>query len=158
LAVKGKIGIASDHAGKELKQMVYDFLRLTEYDVVDYGVPLDSETSVDYPDFASLVAADVSNGKLDRGVVICGTGIGMAVTANKFPGVRAALVGDEFTARMAKAHNDANIIALGSRTTNHHRAVAATKTWLETEFEGGRHDVRLGKIRELEKKNFKPRT
>jgi ribose 5-phosphate isomerase B len=157
LSTKGKIGIAADHAGKDLKQMVYDFLRLTEYEIVDYGVASDSETSVDYPDFAGLLASDLSTGKIERGIAICGTGIGMCITANKFPGVRAALVTDEFTARMSRAHNDANLMCLGSRVTNHHRAVAAVKVWLETEYERGRHELRLNKIREIEKRTFKPR-
>jgi ribose 5-phosphate isomerase B len=153
-----KIGIAADHGGKELKQLVFEFLQHTDYQVIDYGVSVETDKSVDYPDYAALLAADLSLGKIDRGIAICGTGIGMCITANKFPGVRAASVWDEFTAKMSRAHNDANVLCLGARVVNHHRAVAYTKIWLETEYEGGRHSERLHKIRELEKKNFKLRT
>lgn len=147
-----KIGIASDHAGKELKQLIADFVRLKNFEVVDYGVAVDSDKSVDYPDYAAILAGDVGSGKLDRGIAICGTGIGMSITANKFPGVRAAVVWDEFTARMCRAHNDANILCLGSRVLNHHRAAELVNIWLDAEFEGNRHKVRLDKIREIEKK------
>lgn len=149
-----KIGIASDHAGKELKQLIADFVRLKNFEVIDYGVSVESDKSVDYPDYAAILASDVSGGKLDRGVLICGTGIGMCITANKFTGVRAASVWDEFTARMVKAHNDANIICLGARVLNHHRAAELVNIWLDTPFEGNRHKSRLDKIREIEKKNF----
>jgi ribose 5-phosphate isomerase B len=147
-----KIGIASDHAGKELKQLIAEFVKMKNFDVVDYGVAFDSDKSVDYPDYAAILAADVSGGKLDYGVLICGTGIGMCITANKFPGVRAASVWDEFTAKMSRAHNDANIICLGARALNHHRAAELVNLWLDTPFEGNRHKARLEKIREIEKK------
>lgn len=150
-----KIGIAADHAGKELKQLIFEFLRLTEHKIVDYGVAVDSRQSVDFPDYASLLAADISQNRLDLGVAICGTGIGMAITANKYPGVRAVSVWDEFTARMTRAHNNANVLCLGARVINHHRAVEYTKIWLETEFEGGRHAERVQKIFEIEKKNMR---
>ena len=149
-----KIGIASDHAGKELKQLIADFVRLKNYEVIDYGVAVDSDKSVDYPDYAAILAGDIASGKLDRGVLICGTGIGMSITANKFPGVRAALAWDEFTARMSRAHNDANVICLGARVLNHHRAAELVNLFLDTEFEGNRHRARLEKIREIEKKLF----
>jgi len=116
-----KIGIASDHAGKELKQLVADFVRLKNYEVIDYGVSMESDKSVDYPDYAAILATDISSGKVEQGILICGTGIGMCITANKFPGVRAAIVTDEFTARMCRAHNDANVICLGSRVLNPRR-------------------------------------
>jgi ribose 5-phosphate isomerase B len=147
-----KIGIAADHAGKELKQLIADFIKLKNFEVIDYGVAVDSSKSVDYPDYAAILAADIASGKLDRGVLICGTGIGMCMTANKFPSVRAALVWDEFTARMSRAHNDANIICLGARVLNHHRAAELVNIWLDTPFEGNRHKARLDKIREIEKK------
>ena len=147
-----KIGIAADHAGKELKQLIADFVSLKNYEVIDYGVAVDSSKSVDYPDYAAILAADVASGKLDRGVLICGTGIGMCITANKFPNVRAAQVWDEFTARMCRAHNDANIICLGARVLNHHRAAELVNLWLDTPFEGNRHKARLGQDpRELKK-------
>jgi ribose 5-phosphate isomerase B len=146
------IGLGADHAGKELKQLIAEMLRLSEHRVVDYGVAADCKTSVDYPDYASAVAQDVSNGKLDAGILICGTGIGMQITANKYPGVRAATVWDEFSTRMAKEHNNANILCLGARSTNHMRATELVKLWLETPFGGSRHQTRLEKIREIERK------
>lgn len=153
-----KIGIASDHAGKDLKQLIVDLVRLTDNEAVDYGVAMDSDKKVDYPDYAGFLAQDVSTGKLDLAVAICGTGIGMSITANKFPGVRAAVVWDEFSAKMAKAHNNANILCLGARSLNHHRASEMVKIWLDAEFEGDRHQLRLNKIRDIEKKNLKPRS
>ena len=146
------IGIGADHAGKELKQLIVEMLKMTDHKVVDYGVATDCKTSVDYPDFAAAVAQDVSNGKLDAGILICGTGIGMQITANKFPGVRAAVVWDELSAKMAKEHNNANILCLGARTTNHLRASDLVKLWMETPFGGSRHQMRLDKIREIEQK------
>jgi ribose 5-phosphate isomerase B len=146
------IGIGADHAGKELKQLVTDMLRLTEHKVVDYGIAADCKTSVDYPDYASAVAGDVSHGKLDAGILICGTGIGMQIAANKYPGVRAAVAWDEMSAKLVKEHNNANILCLGARTTNHMRATELVKIWLETPFGGSRHQMRLDKIREIERK------
>jgi ribose 5-phosphate isomerase B len=151
-----KIGIASDHAGKELKQMIIDFVKVLGLEAVDYGVALETDKSVDYPDYAALLAQDVSEQKLDGGIAICGTGAGMCITANKFTGVRAVSVFDEYGASMSRAHNDANLLCLGARTLNHHRAVDLVKIWLETPFSDGRHQMRLNKLRELEKKNFKP--
>ena len=147
-----KIAIAADHAGKELKSYVIDFLTLTNHQVLDYGVAADSTTSVDYPDYADIVASEVSAGRCERGILICGTGIGMCVTANKFPNVRAAVVTDEFTARMSRAHNDTNVICLGSRTINHQRAIDFVKIWLATECEEGRHRSRIIKINTIEKR------
>ncbi len=150
-----KIGVASDHAGKELKQLIVEFMKASDVEVIDYGVVVDSQKSVDYPDYAAAVASDISSKKLDFGILICGTGIGMSIAANKFPYVRAALVWDDFTAKMSRAHNDANVLCLGARTLNHHRAIDLAKLWLETPFEGSRHNLRLEKIREIEKQNFK---
>lgn len=147
-----KVGIAADHAGKELKQLIADFVRLKNYEVIDYGVSADSDKSVDYPDYALILASDLMAGKIDKGVLICGTGIGMAVTANKFPGVRAAVAWDEFTARMSRSHNDANVICLGARALNHHRAAELVNIFLDTPFEGNRHKARIDKIREIEKR------
>ena len=150
-----RIGVASDHAGKDLKQMVIEFLRVAGHDPVDYGVGKENESSVDYPDYASLVAQDIPSGKIERGILICGTGIGMCIAANKQAGVRAAVATDEYSARMSRAHNDANVLCLGARVVNHHRAVDFVKVWMDTPFEGGRHQSRLNKIRELEKKTQK---
>ena len=144
------IGIGSDHAGKELKQLITEMLKVTTHTVVDYGVAADCKTSVDYPDYASAVATDVSNSKLDFGILVCGTGIGMQITANKFPGVRASVVWDELSAKLAKEHNNVNVLCLGARTTNHMRATELVKIWLETPFGEGRHQMRLNKIREVE--------
>lgn len=146
------IGIGADHAGKELKQLVVEMLKLSEHTAVDYGVAADCKTSVDYPDYASAVAADVASGKLDCGILICGTGIGMQITANKYPGIRAAVAWDELSAKLAKEHNNVNILCLGARTTNHLRATELVKIWLETPFGGSRHKLRLDKIREVERK------
>lgn len=147
-----RIGVAADHAGKELKQLVVEMLKMTSHEVVDYGVGVDCRTSVDYPDYAALVAGEVSVDKLDCGILICGTGIGMAITANKFPNVRAAVVWDELSTKMAKEHNNVNVLCLGARTTNHMRATEFVKLWLDTPFGGPRHQVRINKIRELEQK------
>ncbi len=146
------IGLGADHAGKELKQLIAEMLRLTEHQVVDYGVAADCKTSVDYPDYASAVASDVSSGKTDVGILVCGTGIGMQMAANKYPGIRAAAVWDEFSTRMAKEHNNANILCLGARTTNYMRATELVKLWLDTPFGGSRHQARINKIREIERK------
>ena len=148
-----KIAIGSDHAGKDLKSLVIDFLTLTNHQVLDYGVAADSVGSVDYPDYADIVASEVSNGRADRGVLICGTGIGMCISANKFPAVRATLVFDEFTTRMSRAHNDANVLCLGARTINHQRAIDFLKIWLTTPFEEGRHRQRLTKVGAIERRN-----
>ncbi len=148
-----KLIIASDHGGYSLKEAIIKHLRSKDMDCVDIGVT--SEDSVDYPDFAEEVAAKVSTGEVDRGILVCGTGIGMAITANKFKGVRAAVVTDEFTARMSREHNDANVIALGGRVLNNDVALNIVNAWLETEFSGGRHERRLQKIQQIETKNFK---
>ncbi|KAB8027430.1 ribose 5-phosphate isomerase B [Fluviispira multicolorata] len=147
-----KIAIAADHAGKELKSYVIDFLTLTNHQVLDYGVASDSSASVDYPDYADIVASEVSASRCDRGILICGTGIGMCITANKFPLVRAAVVNDEFTARMSRAHNDSNIMCLGSRIVNYQRAIDFVKIWLATECEEGRHRSRINKVSAIEKR------
>jgi ribose 5-phosphate isomerase B len=149
-----KIGIACDHGGIELKVMVHDYLKHLDVEVVDYGVSADAKKSVDYPDYAELLCSDISKGEIDRGILICGTGIGMSIAANKFSGVRAALVADPFSCEMSRRHNDANVLCLGARVINHHRAVDLCKLWLTTPFDGDRHEARLKKIHEIEKKNF----
>ncbi len=146
-----RIGIASDHGGRVLKEKVSQYLRSLGYQVVDFGVPVDDADSVDYPDYAQTLAAEVSLGQLPRGILICGSGIGMSIAANKISGIRAALVWDEFTARMSRLHNDANILCLGERVLNHDRALDYLHIWLKTEFEGKRHQTRLDKIRALER-------
>ena len=146
-----QIGIASDHGGKVLKDKITRFLKEQNFQVDDLGIPLDSSASVDYPDYASQLSKLVSEGKLKRGILVCGSGVGMSIAANKFPGVRAALVTDEFTAKMCRLHNDANILCLGERVINHDRALDFVKLWLTTEFDGGRHQNRLDKITVIEK-------
>jgi len=146
-----KIALGCDHGGWELKEAIAATLKSLDIEVLDMGT--ESEESVDYPDFASKVAGAVSTGKADRGVTICGTGIGMSIVANKFPGVRAALCHDSFTARMSRLHNDANILVMGGRVTGREVALDMLKQWLATPFEGGgRHQRRLDKIADIEKK------
>jgi ribose 5-phosphate isomerase B len=146
-----KIAIASDHAGRELKDDIKEFLVSRGVEVVDMGV--NSNTSVDYPDYGIPVAEKVSNGDFARGILVCGTGIGMSIVANKFRGVRAALVNDVFTARMAKEHNDANILVIGGRVVGKGLAREMVRAWMEATFEGGRHQKRLDKIRAIEGKD-----
>lgn len=144
-----RIAIASDHAGREIKDEIKDFLQGVGVDVVDLGV--NSDDSVDYPDYGMPVAEKVSTGEIPSGILVCGTGIGMSILANKYKGVRAALVSDIYTARMAREHNDANILVIGGRMVGRGLARELVKTWLETRFEGGRHQRRLDKIAEIEK-------
>ncbi|MBI5826445.1 MAG: ribose 5-phosphate isomerase B [Deltaproteobacteria bacterium] len=143
-----KIAIASDHAGRELKEDLKEYLKGMGFEVVDMGV--DNDESVDYPDYGAPVAEKVSSGELAKGVLLCGTGIGMSILANKYRRVRAALVNDVYTARMAKEHNDANILVIGGRIVGKGLAREMLKSWLEARFEGGRHQRRLDKITEVE--------
>jgi len=145
-----RILIGSDHAGYPLKEGLKPFLAEMGFAVTDIGT--DSERPADYPDFAAQVAEAVSSGFFPRGILICGSGIGMSITANRFPGVRAALCLDEETARLSRLHNDANILVLAGRKTDTKTARAITRVWLATPFEGGRHQKRLDKIRETEQK------
>lgn len=150
---KMTIAIASDHAGREMKEDLKEFLESLGAEVLDMGV--NDDRSVDYPDYGIPLAEKVSRGEVTRGVLVCGTGIGMSILANKFDGVRAALVSDVFTARMSREHNDANILVIGGRIVGKGLAREMLKAWLEARFEGGRHQKRLDKITELEKKNHK---
>ncbi len=145
-----KIVIGSDHGGVELKDKLKRELSHKQIEVEDLGT--NNSESVDYPDFAAQVSDKISKGEADAGLLLCGTGIGMCITANKFKNVRAAVIYDEFTAQMAKAHNDANVICLGGRTTEPEKAWQLVSIWLETEFEGERHMRRLDKIKEIESK------
>ena len=148
------IVIGSDHGGLELKAVIKAALISRGMDVSDCGT--DNSESVDYPDFAEKVAGAVSRSGADprsgadKGILICGTGIGMSIVANKFPGVRAALVTDEFMAQMAKEHNNANILVLGGRVLAAEKAVKMVNTWLDAAYENGRHQRRLDKISQLE--------
>ena len=143
-----KLAIGADHGGYVLKQEIADFLsKIKNIDVTDHGTS--GPESVDYPDFGKKVAEAVSNGTADRGILICGTGIGMSIVANRYPKVRAALCQDLFTAKMSRLHNDANILVMGGRVVGAGLALEIVKTWIETPFEGGRHLRRLEKIAEL---------
>jgi len=146
--VDNKFVIASDHGGLELKESIVSYLRSQEVEIVDLGTMNDD--SVDYPDFGIKVASVVSSGAADNGILICGTGIGMSIVANKFPGIRAALITDEFTAQMSKEHNNANIIVMGGRVLTPAQAQKMVKVWLESAYAGGRHQRRLDKIASLE--------
>ena len=145
-----KIIIAADHGGYSLKQALKTHLKGAGLAVTDAGT--DSDRAVDYPDFGEKVAAAVSAGLFPRGILICGSGVGMSIVANRFPGVRAALCLDEETARLSRMHNDANVLVLAGRKTDPETAVKILRTWLTTPFEGGRHQRRLEKIREVELK------
>ena len=141
--------IGSDHGGLSLKTAIAAYLEARGIQVSDSGTYTDS--SVDYPDFGLKVAKLVAAGQAERGILVCGTGIGMSIVANKIPGIRAALVTDVFMARMAKEHNNANILVLGGRVLDEHLACELVGTWLDASFEGGRHQGRLDMIAEIEK-------
>lgn len=140
-----KLAIGADHGGWELKQEIVKYLQtIKNIEVSDFGTA--TRDSVDYPDYGKKVCEAVTKGSVDRGILICGTGIGMSIVANRFPKVRAALCHDHFTAQMSRQHNDANVLVLGERVIGKGVALEIVKTWLETEFEGGRHQLRLDKI------------
>jgi RpiB/LacA/LacB family sugar-phosphate isomerase len=142
--------IGSDHAGFALKEHIKHFLNNNYKEVADVGTG--SDESVDYPDFAFQVAEKVSSGEFERGILVCGSGVGMAIVANKVPGARAVLCLDTDTARMSRMHNDTNVLALAGRRTDDETAQMIVTTWLETEFDGGRHKRRLDKIKNIENK------
>jgi ribose 5-phosphate isomerase B len=146
-----RVAIGSDHAGFDFKEIIKALL--DEWKVPYHDLGPASTASVDYPDFAEKVARAVVHGDADLGILVCGTGIGMAIAANKIPGVRAAVVWDEESARLSRRHNNANIMAIGGRTTPPERVRGILTAFLETAFEGGRHVVRLDKIARLERKD-----
>ncbi len=145
----GRIIIGADHAGFPLKEGLKGYLAERGWEVLDAGTY--SGEAVDYPDFARPVAESVSSGKVEKGILVCGSGVGMSITANRFPGVRGALCSDEETARLSRMHNDSNVLILAGRRTDLDGARKIVAAWLETGFEGGRHERRLGKIVEIEK-------
>jgi ribose 5-phosphate isomerase B len=145
-----KIAIASDHAGFEEKEKLKPLLTSLGLQFEDLGTV--TEDSVDYPDYARRVAERVSKGEADQGLLVCGSGTGMAIAANKIPGVRAAVAWSEESARLARQHNDANVLAIGARTTPEEEIPKIVKTWFESKFDGGRHAGRVAKIAEIEKK------
>jgi ribose 5-phosphate isomerase B len=144
-----RIAVGSDHRGFTIKSKVVDLLTQLGHDVVDAG-PQTGE-SVDYPDIASLVAGQVSKHEVDRGILICGTGIGMCIAANKYPGVRAAPCHDDLTAEMSRRHNDLNVLCLSADMLGERLIDRMIEIWLKTEFEGGRHARRVEKIAEIER-------
>jgi ribose 5-phosphate isomerase B len=145
-----KIAIGADHAGFDLKQRVKQHLIDRGLQVDDKGTT--SNESVDYPDFARKVGEDVVQKRADLGILFCGTGIGMAMAANKVPGIRAANVSTEFEAQMAREHNDANVLAIGARVLDESSAITIVDKWLATAFAGGRHQLRVDKIMKIEQK------
>lgn len=141
-----KIVIASDHGGFALKQQIIELLKSSDYEYTDMGCF--SEESVDYPDIAFPAAEAVAKGEYDRGILICGTGIGVSICANKVNGIRCALCGDVLSAELTRQHNDSNMLAMGGRIIGVETAKAIVKTWLETDFAGGRHTRRIDKIQQ----------
>ena len=150
--MRTRLAIASDHGGLEMKRRLVDYLEARDYEVLDLGT--DSPESVDYPDFAEKLCRAILDGKADRGILVCGTGIGMSITANKFKGIYAALCTNEFMARMSREHNDSNVLCLGGRVLGDEAAKGIVEVWLNTPFAGGRHTRRIGKIRALEGQNI----
>ncbi|MGE4319121.1 MAG: ribose 5-phosphate isomerase B [Deferribacterales bacterium] len=148
-----KVALASDHGGYGLKTQIKQYLQSKGYTVLDLGT--DSEESVDYPDYGAKAAEAVLNGDADCAVIMCGSGIGISIAANKFKGIRCALCFDTYTAKMSRMHNDANIMAVGGRITTIERAVDMVDLFLTTEFEGGRHQRRIDKLDALAEKSWK---
>ena len=153
-ATKPRIALGADHAGFHVKETIKKFLEAAGYAVDDVGTW--SEESVDYPDYARVVAEKVATGADQLGILACGTGIGMAITANKVPGIRAAVAHDAMTARLAREHNSANILTLGGGVVDDARALEIVREFLEARFAGGRHQRRIDKIAELDKEHVKP--
>lgn len=146
-----KITIGSDHGAVDLKEEVKIVLKeFADIEIKDVGTF--GKESVDYPDIAEKVCADVVSGEADRGIVLCGTGIGISIACNKIDGIRCALCGDVYSARMSREHNNANVLALGGRVTGFGPAGEIVRVWVTTEFVGGRHERRVNKIMALEKK------
>lgn len=147
-----KIAIGSDHRGFDAKARIVALLEEMGHEALDHGTH--SRESCDYPDFAIAVAEDVSAGRAERGILLCGSGVGVCITANKAPGVRAALCHDELTAQMSRRHNDANVLCLPADLVGEALIRSMTRQWLTTDFEGGRHARRVGKIAEYEKEHL----
>ena len=143
-----KIGIASDHGGFELKEYIKEHLEKEGIEYIDYGT--NSLDSVDYPDYGLKLSKGVVEGEVDKGIAICGTGIGISISCNKVKGIRCALCSDTYSARMSVEHNNANIMALGGRVIGKDLAIEIVSIWLNSEFEGGRHKRRIDKIADIE--------
>jgi ribose 5-phosphate isomerase B len=147
-----KVAIASDHGGLNIRKEIISLLEELNIEYQDMGC--ECESSVDYPDYALPVAKKVANGEVDRGILICGTGIGMSIAANKVKGIRCALVHDMFSAKATREHNDSNVLSMGERVIGPGLAREIAKIWLTTEYQGGRHATRVGKITEFENKDI----
>ena len=147
------IGIGSDHAGYSAKEYIKKILDESNIKYIDFGT--NSEERVDYPDYGEKVALAVKNKKVDRGILVCGSGIGMSMVANRIPGIRGTLAYDKYSAEMSRKHNDSNVLIVGGRTTKPEVIKEMVDVWIKTEFEGGRHQVRLDKIKEMEKRYMK---
>jgi len=145
-----KVAIGCDHAGTALKKEILPVLRELSIEWEDFGT--DGEEPVDYPDFGEKVSQAVSNEKAERGILICSTGIGMSIVANKFPRVRASLCSEVYSARLSRLHNNANLLVLPGRLIDKETAKQIVRVWFTTPFEGGRHQRRLNKIREIEER------
>ncbi|KIL49759.1 ribose 5-phosphate isomerase B [Jeotgalibacillus soli] len=143
-----KVALASDHGGVNLRKEIAEVLTELDIEYQDFGC--NCEGSVDYPDYALPVAQKVADGEFDRGILICGTGIGMSIAANKVKGIRCALVHDTFSAKATREHNDTNMLSMGERVIGPGLARDIAKIWLSTDYEGGRHDNRLNKIKQYE--------
>ena len=150
---KQRIAIGADHAGFAVKQAIKKHLEQAGYNVDDVGT--ESEESVDYPEFARTVAEKVAGGMAQLGVLVCGTGMGMAIAANKVPGIRAAVAHDKMTARLAREHNDANVLTLGARVVDPSQAVEIVREFLDAQFAGGRHQRRIDKIAEMDQERIR---
>lgn len=148
-----KIGIGNDHAATEMKKEIMKYLQNQGYEVVNYGT--DTNESCDYPIYGEKVALAVKNHEVDEGVLICGTGIGISLAANKVPGIRAASVSETVSARLAREHNNANIIAFGARIVGIEEAKAIVSAFLNAKFQGGRHKIRVDIIDEIDKRDHK---
>lgn len=148
-----KIALGSDHAGFPLKIQIINHLKERDIDIKDFGTY--TEDSCDYPDYAIQVAEEVANGNYEFGILICGTGIGISIAANKVPNIRAALCSDTFSAHASREHNNANILAMGQRVVGLGLALDIVDTFLNSSFQGGRHQDRIDKITEIEKKYSK---
>ncbi len=146
-----KIGIGNDHSALELKAEIIDFLKEKGHEVVDYGTY--TTDSCDYPMYGEKVGRAVASGEVEQGILICGTGLGISLAANKVKGVRAAVCSEPYTAKMARQHNNCNVLAFGARVVGAELAKMIVETWLNTEFEGGRHERRVNMIMEIEKKD-----
>lgn len=146
-----KVAIASDHGGMNIREEIKTLMEELGIEYEDFGC--ECATSVDYPDYAIPLAQKVAAGEFERGILICGTGIGMSIAANKVKGVRCALVHDVYSAKLTRQHNDTNIITMGERVIGAGLAREIAQTWLTTDFEAGRHATRIGKIAEYEEKS-----